>query len=527
MQPPQTINGVLYHLPESNDDVKLLIIQAKNNDQKIAVRGAAHSKPLVDRNEEQAKYLYILLAEMNKIIAFDKQTGVVTVQAGCHLGVDPMDPTGISNLHNSLLYQLDPYEPTLGVRTQAPGWGLPDLGGITHQTVGGFIATGSSGGSTDASFESAILSVDIMYYDGIYKKDVVLKTFTRPENDENDEFYGVAFANLGLMGIVVSVTFQCVRSFNIVGKEVVTTIDNCSVDLFGDGNADRMNLEAFFMQKKSFSRILWWPQHTTKIAQLWEATWADASVDWQNFKAEPYTEFPVIFGSQTPGNIASDLIFSALDNWPAWFEKLFGNGPRTREAIEKFANKLNPFFLKYVLKIFEPTGKPPKPFHDVYWNSLPMDSAASDKYFPFAFTELWIPIQHTKKVMNTLKKYFETPGTTGNFSTEIYAAGKNLFWLSPAYKTDVFRVDSLWFGHDDDGTPRNFYTPLWNALAADADEYKFRPHWAKYLPSEKGDLGVSYLQNIYPMWQKWRDLRDKMDSERLFVTDYWARHLGL
>jgi hypothetical protein len=517
-----SVNSRNYYLPESIDEVIQLVSKARENNQKIAVRGSAHSFPLVKTNESDSNYLFIMLTYLNKITSFDKEKGIVTVQAGCHLGLDPFDPAKVSTLENALVYQLDPYNPKDKKRTQKPGWALPDLGGITHQTIGGFMATGSSGGSTTYSFEDAILSVDIVCAD---TDGVKLKTFTRPSDDADDPFYGVAFVNLGLMGIIVSVTFQCIPSFNISGSELTTFYDECEIDLFGDGSKGKPGLEEF-LKKPKYTRLMWWPQNTVKKMVVWQADREDAFKDWEDFKSSPYKEVPFIFGSPTPAEKAAGAIFTALGNWPKWLEQLFGNREKTREAIEKFTEKLNPVLIKIILKIFEPVSiKHPKPqkFTDIWWNGLPMDNQMSDKLFPVWFTELWIPIHLTKEVMNDLKVFYENNDHAGTFSCEIYAAGKNKFWFSPAYNTDVIRIDIFWFGHNP-GDPSDYYEYFWNELA----KYNFRPHWGKYLPKPDSARGVSYLKTQYAdTWQKWMDLRKQMDPYNLFLTKYWADHLGI
>lgn len=513
----QIINDVTYYLPANNDDVIQLVRQAKQNNQRIAVRGSAHSIPLVKTNEKQGTYLYIVLAEMNQITAFDHEKGIVTVQAGCHLGLDPYDPTNISTVANSLVYQLDPFDLTTGKRTQAPGWALPDLGGISHQAIGGFIATGSAGGATKSNFESAIISVDIIHHDGT---DAVLKTFNRPVNDDNDPFFGVAFANLGLMGIVVSVTFQCVPSFNIKGTEVTTLTKECDIDLFGDGEGSKLSVQAFFEQPDIFARFMWWPQIGIDKMTVWQAKKADAQTDWQDFKSKPYKDLPFFFGSAKLANILVYYIYTFVDNWPIWLADKLGGNPLYKAGIELLAQKIDPKLMKLILGEFEPNNKP-QCFQDIWWNGLPMDNQADDKWLPVWFTELWIPIDQSKAVMNDLKSFFNNPVNAGNFSTEIYAAGGNNFWLSPAYKQDVIRIDVYWFGNDQDGTPEEYYKPFWEELS----KYNFRPHWAKYLPAADSEQGVTYLKSQYPMWDSWLKLREQMDPLNLFLTDYWKTHL--
>ncbi len=523
------INARTYFLPESNGEVMQLVEQAKQKNQKIAVRGAAHSFPLVETNETHADYLFIMLTYLDKITAFNKITGVVTVQAGCHLGLDPQDKTGVSNIENSLVYQLDPFDLKTGKRNQVPGWALPDLGGISHQTIGGFMATGSSGGATQYAFESAIISVDIIHHDGTRAK---MRTFTRPQDgNDSDPFFGAAFVNLGLMGIVVSVTFQCVPAYNISGVDVTSNYDDCKIDgeeidIFGPDNADKLSLKEFF-NKPYYTRFLWWPQENVRIINFWKAKRTDAFTDWQSFKSIPYVEFQPILGSDTlPQKIAENL-FLLIGNFPDWLVRIynfFGFHEQTKDEIERFATRLSDFWLKLILKLVQPLNTQknrPASFTDVWWNGLPMDNAASDTIATIWFTELWISIDQTQAVMLDLRNFFEKDSlNAGTFSTEIYAAGSNDFWLSPAYKTDVIRIDIFWLA-EYENKPEDYYQLFWTNLA----KYNYRPHWAKYLPSADGAQGYKYLQNLYPAWKQWSALRTEMDPLNLFLTDYWAEHL--
>ena len=42
------------------------------------------------------------------------------------------------------------------------GWALPDLGGITHQTVSGFLSTGSAGGSLHHDAKDGVQAMEIV-----------------------------------------------------------------------------------------------------------------------------------------------------------------------------------------------------------------------------------------------------------------------------------------------------------------------------------------------------------------------------
>ncbi|MDZ4714730.1 MAG: D-arabinono-1,4-lactone oxidase [Cytophagales bacterium] len=515
------INAATYWLPESIPEVMSLVNDARTGGEIICVRGSAHSFPLIGDLEKGSshgrKYKYVMLSKLNAVAI----TGtMVTVQAGCNLGPDPWDPTGISSLEKSLLYKLD-----------QQGLSIPDLGGITHQTVGGFLSTGSSGGSCTYSFEDALMAVDIVTCG---KSGAAVTTFRRPaDNNPDDPFFGVGIASLGLFGIIVSATFQCHKKFFIAGQEATTTEDGCEIALFtNDGTKPSLQK---FLEETQYTRLIWWPQqHVNKMVvwKAWQATESDAK-KWAypndpNPDAQPlkqYQEVPWIDDSPTPANLGAHFLFSAMGRWPTWLINAMGDNIKSQTLINLVDVSFYPLIFPAVLDIFVKLDGPdgPQRFCDVWYTGLPMDNQMSDKLMPVWFTELWISIDQTQQVMAALKKFYDDkPENAGKFSCEIYGTKSNMFWLSPSYGTDVVRIDVFWYA-DSSGDPREYYQKFWELLAP----YKFRPHWGKYLPAPDSQQGVSYLQGNYPKWQAWKNLRDELDPYQLFVNDYWRAQLDI
>ncbi|WP_375443506.1 D-arabinono-1,4-lactone oxidase [uncultured Fibrella sp.] len=519
----QLINGTLFYLPHSIDDVKDLLRQARQDNQTVSVRGSGHSFPLTQQTATVTQTLHIMLSYLNAV-SLDSATGLVTVQAGCHLGLDPFDPTGVSTTENSLCSQLDPLDAN-GRRQSPPGWALPDLGGITHQTIGGFMATGSSGGSTQFAFEDALRRVKVVYHG---ETGVEERTFERPaDNNPDDPFFGAAFASMGLMGIVVEATYQCIPAFNISGSEQTFQQDDCAlVDLFGAGDATKPGLQGF-LQATDYTRLMWWPQAAEQQMVIWQAARTDAFTNWQTFVPKPYLEVPYILGSQELTEYLAGRLFEIVDRLPNWLEFLFAKwfgptSPTYQELVEKLES-IQDGVLHMILKFFVSDSEN-QPFQDIWWNGLPMDNQMSDELFPVWFTELWIPIGQTQAAMNFLRTFYEDPENAGIFSVELYAAKSSQFWLSPAYQTDVFRIDIFWFAKNEED-PIAYYDRFWKALPAAG--FDFRPHWGKYLPDPSGPQGTTYLRSQYPNWDKFMTLRQQMDPHNLFVTPYWKRNLGL
>ncbi len=563
-------NNVTYWLPESVGDVITLVNDAKASNAVICLRGSAHSFPVIETLEEGPTggrpYKYVMLSKMNTVTITGK---TVKVDAGCHLGVDPWDPNKepatVSSKENSLLYKLN-----------EQGLAIQDLGGISHQTVGGFLATASSGGSTKYSFEEALMSIDIVTCE---EGGAVLRTFTRPSPDNPDDpFYAAGIGSRGLFGVIVSATFNCVDRYFIAGQEAVTYVSPadghpaCEIDLFPNTTGSTgPSLQQFLQPPSSsdpnpkahlrpdYTRLIWWPQenvHKMVVWKAWQATEEEA-FEWAypegskipetpkdhipplNHPLKPYQEVPWVGGSPTTMNLGASFLYSAIGEWPKWLYDLLGNDNKDNhynEIVGAVDLLFYPVILPKILDIFAPVDKNgPQLFSDEWHTGLPMDNQMSDKLMPVWFTELWIPIERAQDVMNTLRDYYDqSPKNTGAFTCEIYAAKRNSFWMSPSYNTDVIRIDIFWFGKNS-GNPVAFYEGFWNLLAP----FNFRPHWGKYLPepaipgqpSSQGGPGrnleqwTNYLQSRYPKWDSWEKLRQLYDPNNVFLNDYWRKHL--
>jgi len=177
--------------------------------------------------------------------------------------------------------------------------------------------------------------------------------------------------------------------------------------------------------------------------------------------------------------------------------------------------------------LFVPLDKDDEPqeFWDTWWQGLPMDNQIDDLLLPTRFTELWIPLDQTEAVMSKLNAFFEASdlSKTGTFSYEFYATTKSKFWMSPSYEQDVVRVDVFWFAYNYERPVDSFYPQFWALLK----EFDYRLHWGKFLVQNTPSVPKDYLQKRYPKWESWLAVREELDPNNLFLTDYWRTHLNL
>lgn len=295
-----------YH-PASEPEIIALVQKALSDNVGIRCRGAAHSLSraiytdpgkgfpqlqniVSEQAAPQGPNLNIMLDQYYGLTWLDEKKGIIEVEAGIHLGLDPNDPTGTSTLQNSILYQIF-----------LKGFTLSDLGGISHQTVSGFLMTGSSGGSLLYSIEENIMAISLI--DG---------TGTMQWFEKEDEYFGAAVLSLGLMGIVSKVRLQLTPNYNIYGQQITYPVElnSCPIDLLGNGTNGKPGL-VDFLKKTPYSRLLWWPQDKVNRLVIWEATRGAAM---PVFDCAPYEEFADTTFMTNLEELAASLLFTMLGN---------------------------------------------------------------------------------------------------------------------------------------------------------------------------------------------------------------------
>ncbi len=512
----------LYH-PTNENDIVDLVKYAIQNKLQVRVRGAAQSVVegvYADGYDAASatfgKNINIELDQM-RAVTFSDGNNQVTVGGGCNLGTDPFDPSGVSQLSEdkNLFFQLN--EKKLSI---------PNVSGAIHQTVAGFISTGSSGGTMQHSFEDCILSIRII--DGTGK----INTFNKSDNPA-DTFYAIP-VSMGLLGIITEVTLQCVPAFDIIGQQCTTLVADCEYDFFGPGNADKPSLETY-IRETEFSRILWWPIQSLKRAISWKARTmqpGDYTTDTgseDSFKPKPYQPmFPALLGSTLPSELVAITGFQLIATWPDWLYTLLGNSNSEstpeENMIKNLAEQAFPYFYPLLTDFYFPvntTTNPPQIFWDNWLNSLPMDKVEySGSLFNLAYSEMWVPADMAMQVVNVLENDYNQKGysATGFYTVEILGAKKSNGWLSPSYGNDAVRINILYF-QKSTIKPVDYFKQFWDLLTQ--NKIPFRPHWGKALP-DKMDLNASY-----PKWADWKALRDQMDPHRIFLTEYWSTRLGI
>jgi hypothetical protein len=560
-----------FHHPASEAELAALVKTAYREGRRLRVRGACHSVSHAIYSQPSPANrvslqepppgdgIDVMLDRYRGWQVRDEGRKLVEAQAGIHLGADPSDPAGTATLETSLLAQL----------ASEKGWTLDLTGGITHQTIAGFTGTGSAGGSLQYSSNHNLWG--FRFIDG--RGDV--HEVTRDDADP-DLFHSMS-PNLGLLGVVSAITFQCADLFAISGQESVTSLGDCPADVLGPGSDGRPSLERF-LRETEFARLEWWPQRGSERIVTWQASRMAPPPD---FRPQPYERFGN--GPEAAQQLIAIVftILGNLDDLSQARHKLEDNFDQLERALDalplvhklgvagrllsEFLSRAAEFGVDAAITLLQPFAKivrnevpdlvprligtfipvdhdgKAQRFTDWGWSGLPMDNGVDDTLLPTEFTEPWVPVTRTHEVMQLLNAYFtdardkhEALRRTGTYAWELYSAMPSPFWLSPAYssgddefKDGVLRIDPYWFGDNAGNPAEDFYPGLWELLRDNG--IPFRLHWGKFQPVyERGDRGwVDFFRSQYPRWDDFLALRAERDPNNIFLTEYWRDRFGL
>lgn len=441
--------------PANEAEVQQLVAHARERGVPLRVIGTGHS---VDRAILDARGIALKLDRLNEI-EYDDARMRVTVGGGVRLGGDPR--TG-AKVESGLCWQLE-----------QRGWALPVTAGITHQTVAGFLMTGSAGGSRRHALTEQLVGLRLV--DG---------TGELHDLREDDERLDAAGVSMGLLGVVTAVTLQCVPRFDVEGTERITSADELD-------DANRL------LAGNEYARAYWWPQRGVDKLSVWtaEAVPGPPAPD-----PLPYRLLPAVAGSTTPAQAVAGSAIGAACRSGRWNRGLAA-----------------------LYNVFLPDGEEQR-FRDAWWRILPQDDELDERFFDSTWCELWIPAEHTQEAIRRLREHYRTGGVaaTGAYTLEVYGAPPSRFWLSPGYGRESTRLNICWHERTK-GDPRETYFPQFWSLLADLD---FRMHWGKHrFPDPR--RAAAHARRAHARLPDFLELRGIMDPDGVFLSDYWREQLGV
>ncbi|KAI5289818.1 D-arabinono-1,4-lactone oxidase [Ascosphaera aggregata] len=243
-----------YFQPASIQELSKIILVAHTQRRRVVTVGSGHSPSDLTCTSSWL----VNLDKMNRILDFNKETGVVKVQAGIRL-------------HD------------LGIELEKHGLMLPNLGSIDEQSVAGVISTGSHGSSLKYGLLSGCIEgLSIMLASG----DVVYC-----DANNNQDLFRAALLSLGALGVLVEITLKAVPAFNIEWHQSLKALSYI-ISKWDSG----------LWTSSEYVRVWWMPY--SKRAVLWHADKTDKPL------REPPSSW---YGGFIGHHVYNNLLY--LGNW--------------------------------------------------------------------------------------------------------------------------------------------------------------------------------------------------------------------
>ena len=368
------------------------------------------------------------LSGFTGIVSADAGTGVVTVRSGTRLGA----------LNKSLAEM---------------GLAMANLGDIDVQTLAGALATGTHGtGSGLGGLATQVLGMSLVLADG-----------SEVSCSGGSALFDAARVGLGSLGVVTTVTLQCVPAFSLVAEESPEPVDSvlASFDSLAASN-DHFEFYWFPYGRKALVK------RNNRQAQSPPPPPMSAWRKYWEFEVMENTAFGVLcrLGRAVPRLIPS-------------------LGRLTSASLSRRS---------YTAASYEVFVTP--------------------RRVRFVESEYAVPRESLLDVLAELRRAVPRLATPVMFPVEVRVAAPDDIWLSTAYGRESGYVAIHQFA----GLPYQEYFDMFESVVAGVGG---RPHWGKM-----HSLDAARLAELYPKFEDFRRVRAEVDPEGRFLNPYLNRVLG-
>eukprot|EP01063_Lacrimia_lanifica_P002559 TRINITY_DN1134_c0_g2_i1.p1 TRINITY_DN1134_c0_g2~~TRINITY_DN1134_c0_g2_i1.p1 ORF type:complete len:609 (+),score=217.81 TRINITY_DN1134_c0_g2_i1:76-1902(+) len=462
---------------ESVEEVQAAVHEARAAGKVLRTVGSQHAPPKVGFGTDHGRPTLHLKLEgalrRVEVLGYsaDDEHLYVRAGAGVVLGVEPIDPA--STPETSLFQIVDRL-----------GYAFPMTGGITHQTVGGMLMSGTAGGSTKHAFQDGLLSIELVDGTGAAR---VLHAGT-------DDF-DAAQVSAGLYGVLTHATFKLGKRF--YAKGVHRTIP-AAESVAADAQKFRASME-----ENDGMLMLWWPQAgVERVLERWMNYGPVAEAE-----REPQTH---TLATDWDNYLAAAIMWT-IDTMAT------ADVPLLKELANRLITVATPF----------ESGT----FNDIWWRTLPPDdSVLVDSVLRVQLAEIWCDIEDTAALHAAVAELLaEDADAHAPLGIEIYPAPPSTAWLSPGYGRATARVNLLWWELQK-GDVTQFFDVWWSKLLPMFPTARL--HLGKHLPpvgKKYGGTaaGPEWFAQAYPKFPAWLAKRAEYDPDQVFVTDYWRAQFGI
>ena len=334
---------------------------------------------------------------------------------------------------------------------------LPTMGTIAEQTVSGAISTGTHGGSLEHKCLSGyVRALRLIRADGS-----ILQL------DSSQDVFNAVAISMGLLGIISTVTFECVPAFSLQSQVISLSINalihkfdeinqnNKYVDIRYSPIADKVQIVLINPTEKPLKENGGWhPIQTTKIEQK-------------------VTNFI---------NKSAQRLFEKYRL--NWLQKL---------CLEQYDKTI----------YSAPFGR--SDFVLTHFDATSTDIATNDRvtdFEPVGDMEIAIPYDKARAALSCIRNYFQKVQKYPTMHIHIRCTAADDFWLSPAYKQAVCWLEFWEYPHTG-----KFFKEMVELL----QPFSIRCHWGKQIP-----INSDYLKTQYEKWHDFIYIRQKWDADSMF-----------
>ena len=386
-----------------------------------------------------------------KILDINKDTNVVVMQAGIRL-------------HD------------LGLKLKERGLAMPNLGSIDHQSIAGAIGTATHGSSTRHGILSeSVLALKIMLANG---------RIISCSAEQNLDLFRAALVSLGALGVIIEVTFQAVRSFDIEWSQSLHPLE----EILSDWEKD-------LWTRTEFTRVWWMPY--MKRCIKWRAEKTDkphqppASSLWGG-KLGFHTYHIMLYCTQW-----IPRMLPLLERFVMTVQYNFKDGAVTTGVEEGRTGLLmNCLYSQFVNEWAMPLHKGPEAMTRL---SAWLHGDEDNSSIPFSSKGLYVHAPIEVRVCDTSRS------TPRPFLDNTMLDGPTLYLNATLYRP-----------YNSDPPCRARYYEAFEWLMK---EMGGRPHWAKNF----GHVTREDVHMMYPEVGEWVRIRDEVDPEGMFVGDWHRR----
>lgn len=419
--------------PRSAEQIIAALDRARDTGHTVKPIGASHSFTAIGATDG----IRLQLSRMRGLVSAGPAAGRVTLWAGTHLWELPaiLGPLGLA-LAN--MGDIDKQTITGATQTGTHGTGI-GLGGLSTGVVGATLVTGTG----------ELLTVS---------------------EQENPELLPAVALGLGALGVLVTITIQCVPQYLLRAVEAPDSLD-AVLDNYVERNRAADHFEFY-----------WFP-HTTGA------------------RTKTNTRIPVDPALGVAGSGARPL--GAVSRY---VDEEFINNTMLGAVVgvQRWVPAATPSINRAVQTVSSARDYVDES-HRVY---------VTNRRVHFREMEYSLPLEAVPAALRELRALIERRGFRVSFPIEVRAAAADDLMLSTAHgrESGYIAVHRFWRDRED-----NYFREAEAVLAA----HDGRPHWGKM-----HTLSASSLRERYPRFDDFVAVRDRLDPDRLFANPYLTRVLG-